>query len=286
MDYQNILTIILCGGEGTRLKEETEYRPKPMVEVGGKPILWHIMKNYEYHGFNKFILALGYKGNFIKDFFMRQETYISNFTLDTKSGETKIHNRKHEDDFRITFVDTGQKTLTGGRVARLKEYVDGDVFMVTYGDGLTNVDVGKLLEFHKAQGTVGTITGVNPVSRFGLVKVDDKGLVKGFEQKPKIHDFVSGGYMVFNRKFFDYLNDDDMIEHGFLRLVEENQLSLYPHDDFWFAVDSIRDLEEANRLWNEEGGPWAKWRQASEREAAGLAKETSGKEFLKKVHAE
>ncbi|MBI4975462.1 NTP transferase domain-containing protein [Candidatus Peregrinibacteria bacterium] len=280
-------TIILCGGQGTRLKEETEYRPKPMIEVGGKPILWHIMKNYDHHGFNRFILALGYKGNFIKDFFLSQQAYVTNFTLHTKTGKKSIHSSYNEDDFRITFVDTGQNTLTGGRVARLRDYIDTDLFMITYGDGLANVNVRKLLEFHLAQGTIGTITGVNPTSRFGLVNVDKNGIVQGFEQKPKLHDFVNGGYMVFNKEFFDYLNEDDMIEYGFLRLVEKGQLSLYPHSDFWFAVDTIRDVEEANKMWYEGGAPWADWKNkcSDGRNASGLLRETSGNEFLKNLNA-
>lgn len=256
-----IPTIILCGGLGTRLKEETEYRPKPMVEVGGKPLLWHIMKTYEHFGYNDFILALGYKGYYIKDFFTKQELYLCNFTMNTKTGEKQFHDRTHEDAFNITFVDTGQKTLTGERVLRLKKYINSDIFMVTYGDGLADVNIEELIKFHKQQGTIGTITGVNPASRFGLVSVDEKNVVTGFQQKPKIHDFINGGYMIFNKDFFDYLQAGDMIEEAFLRLVEKGQISLYPHKGFWFCVDTARDLEEAERLWKEEHKPWAVWRK-------------------------
>ena len=284
MNLQKIPTIILCGGQGTRLKEETEYRPKPMVEVGGKPLLWHIMKNYDHYGYNKFLLALGYKGNYIKDFFMSQETYLSDFTLQTRTGETAMHNRQHEDDFEITFVDTGQETLTGGRVVRLRDYIDSDLFMVTYGDGLSNVDIEALIKFHKEKGVVGTITGVSPSSKFGLVEVDNNNIVHGFQQKPKNHDYINGGFMVFDKRFFDYLHEDDMIEHGFLRLVEAGELALFPHEGFWFAVDTMRDLDEANRLWDEEGGPWANWCNVGQRQAAGLAQETSGEAFLKKIN--
>lgn len=281
-----IPTIILCGGIGTRLKEETEYRPKPMVQVGGKPLLWHIMKNYDSYEYKDFVLALGYKGDYIKQFFMNQSMHLSNFTIHTKSGEVSTHDRCMEDDFKITFVDTGDDTLTGERVLRLKNYIDGDIFMVTYGDGLSDVDVLELIKFHKSQGTIGTITGVNPNSRFGLVNINDAGIVTGFQQKPKLHDFVNGGYMVFNREFFDHLRPGDMIEYALARLVEKGQLSLYKHDGFWFAVDTIRDLEEANKLWDDEGGPWAKNWRGNESDCIGRSfnKETANEEFLKKIN--
>lgn len=258
----DVETIILCGGYGTRMKEETEYRPKPMVEVGGKPLLWHIMKIYRHFGHKNFVLALGYKGNYIKDFFARQELYTTNFTLDTSTGEKKFHDRLLEDDFKISFVDTGQDTLTGERVLRLKNYIKGDTFMVTYGDGLADIDIDALIAFHKKQGTIATITGVNPVSRFGLLNVNSSGVVTGFQQKPKLHDFVNGGFMVFDKKFFNYLKPGDTIEDAFLRLVDVGEISLYTHSKFWFCVDTMRDLEEANKLWNEES-PWALWKNVT-----------------------
>lgn len=259
----DIPVIVLCGGIGTRMKEETEYRPKPMVLVGGNPLLWHIMKGYNHYKYNRFILALGYKGGYIKDFFINQNTYVSNFTLETKSGKISINDRFAEDDFKITFVDTGDDTLTGERILKLKNYIDTDIFMVTYGDGLSNVNINELAEFHSNQNTIGTITGVNLTSRFGLVSTGEDNVISGFQQKPKLHEFVNGGFMIFNRKIFDYIKPGDMIEDVFERLVKAKQLSLYKHDGFWFAVDTIRDLEEANRLWREDGGPWAKdWRKA------------------------
>lgn len=260
--FKDIPTIVLCGGIGTRLKEETEYRPKPMVEVGGKPLLWHIMKIYHHYGYGEFILALGYKGSYIKDFFLKQDLYLSNFMIDTKTGHQTLINRSSvEDDFRITFVDTGQETLTGERVLRLKPYVRSDLFMCTYGDGLADIDVDDLVAFHKKQGTIGTITGVNPHSRFGLVSMDKNNIVSGFTQKPKLHDYVNGGFMVFDRRFFDYLEAGDLIEDGFLRLVKEKQLSMYTHERFWFCIDNVRDLEDANNLWKQ-GKPWAIWEEA------------------------
>jgi glucose-1-phosphate cytidylyltransferase len=255
---ETIQTIILCGGIGTRLKEETEFRPKPMVEIGGKPILWHIMKIYEHYGFNNFIFALGYKGNYIKDFFIQQDLYISNFTLNTRTGEKQLHDRSEEDDFRITFVDTGKETLTGERVLKLKNYITSDTFMVTYGDGVSDVNIEKLINFHKKQNTIATITGVNPSSRFGLININEQNLVTGFKQKPKLHDYVNGGFMIFKKEFFNYLKKGDMIEDAFLRLVQDKQISLFEHPGFWFCIDTIRDLEEANRLWNE-NKPWGIW---------------------------
>lgn len=258
MQHQNIPTIILCGGMGTRMKEETEFRPKPMVEVGGKPILWHIMKGYEHYGYNDFILALGYKGNEIKDFFAKQQLFISDFTINTKTGEKTFLDRNAEDDFKITFVDTGQSTLTGERVLKLKKYINNDYFMCTYGDGVADVNIEELVAFHKKQNTIGTLTGVNPNSRFGLMAINDKNIISSFKQKPKLHDFVNGGFMIFKKEFFDYLKEGDMIEDAFERLVNKNQISLFPHSGFWFAVDTIRDLEEANKLWDE-SKPWAIW---------------------------
>lgn len=278
--------VILCGGLGTRMKEETEYRPKPMVEVAGKPLLWHIMKIYNHFGYNRFILALGYKGNYIKDFFIKQNVYISNFTFDTATGETDIHSHNNEDNFKITFVDTGNNTLTGERILKLRDYINSEDFMVTYGDGLANINIPELLKYHKNKKTIGTITGVNPSSRFGLVNINEGGFVTGFEQKPKLHDFVNGGFMIFNKSIFNYLQPGDMIEHAFLRLVKEKQLSLYPHKDFWFCIDTIRDLEEANRLWNEEDAPWAIWEKelTSNKEEKIFSRETTGQEFLSKIH--
>lgn len=268
MEYKDIQTIILCGGMGTRLKEETEYRPKPMVEVGGKPVLWHIMKIYEHFGYNQFALALGYKGSFIKDFFLQQDLYLSNFTIDTKTGEQTLLDRNdHEDNFKITFVDTGQNSLTGERVLRLKPYITGDMFMCTYGDGVGNIDIEALIDFHKKQGTIATITGVSPISRFGLIDVNEKGIITSFKQKPKIAESINGGFMIFNKEFFDFLEPGDMIEDGFMRLLNKNQISLYRHEGFWFCIDTIRDLEQANKYWKE-AKPWAVWRDDCRPQAA------------------
>jgi len=255
--------IILCGGQGTRLKEETEFKPKPMVLVGGKPIIWHIMKIYSYYGFNEFILALGYKAEYIKDFFLNQKAFTSDFTLETKTHKTKFYleSRNEIDDFKITFVDTGLETLPGERILRCKKYIpeNDKYFMVTYGDGVTDLNIKKLFEFHKKQKTIGTITGVHPRSKFGLVKIDNDNLVKSFVEKPVLSDWVNGGYMVFDKRVFNYLREGETEHPALVRLAKENQLSLYKHNGFWMAVDTYKELEDLNKIWVEKH-PWKIWK--------------------------
>lgn len=256
--------IILCGGEGTRLKEETEFKPKPMVLVGGKPILWHIMKIYAHYGFNEFILALGYKADYIKDFFLNQKAFTADFTINTKNYRTKyyLENSHNHDNFKITFVDTGLKTEIGERILRCQKYVpkSDKYFMVTYGDGVTDLNIKKLLAFHKKQKTIGTITGVHPRSKFGLVKTDRNNLVTRFIEKPVLADWVSGGYMVFNRKFFKYLRPGEMEHPALKRLAKERQLSLYNHNGFWMAIDTYKELKDLNKIWNLKNPPWKVWK--------------------------
>ena len=231
-------TIILCGGVGTRMMEETEFKPKPMVLVGGKPILWHIMKIYAHYGFNEFVLALGYKGEMIRD------------------GIGKYMGKG--DDFKIIFAETGQESLTGERVLRAREHITEDEFMVTYGDGVSTIDINSLTEFHRKQGTIGTITGVHPHSKFGIIHVDEKsGLVKSFAQKPVMTDYINGGFMVFNKNVFDYL-DNGPIENVFDKLAPQNQLSVYVHEGLWRAVDTFKELQELNEFWKK-SRPWAIW---------------------------
>jgi glucose-1-phosphate cytidylyltransferase len=246
--------IILCGGMGYRLKEETEFKPKPMVLVGSKPILWHIMKIYSHYGFNEFIIALGYKGDYVKDYFLNQKYFQHDFTLSTKSGSTKIYNHKTNnksvDNFNITFVDTGLDTLPGERILRVKKYIPrNESFMVTYGDGVANIDIKKLVDFHKKQKTIGTITGVYPRSKYGLVRSDNHNKVTSFIEKPVLHDWVNGGFMVFNYKFFNYLRAKELEHPALQRLVEKKQLSLYVHKDYWQCMDTYADVETLNTLW-------------------------------------
>jgi|SRR5581483_4432616 len=256
-------TIILCGGFGTRLKEETEFKPKPMVYVGNKPIIWHIMKTYASYGFNEFILALGYKADYIKEFFLNQKAFTSDFTLETKRHTAKyfLKNRTEVDNFKITFVDTGLETLPGERIYKCKDYIpkEDKLFMVTYGDAVTNLNMKTLLQFHKRQKTLATITGVHPRSKYGLIKADGNNLVKVFKEKPVLSDWINGGYMVFNKKVFQYLKSETSEITLLADLAKKKQVSLFKHDDFWFAVDTYKELEDLNAIWNNSNPPWKVW---------------------------
>lgn len=256
-------TIILCGGTGTRLKDETEYKPKPMVYVGGKPILWHIMKIYAYHGFNEFILALGYKADYIKDFFLNQKAFTSDFTLNTKNHKTKFYldNRTEVDNFRITFVDTGLPTMPGERILRCGSYIPkrDKYFMVTYGDGVANLDISNLVRFHKKQKTIGTICGIHPRFKYGVVTIGKDNVVLDFKEKPVFSDWANGGFMVFDTRFFDYLKPGETEHPALHRLSKEKELSLYRHNGFWFCVDTNKELDELNKLWNSGHAPWKVW---------------------------
>lgn len=233
------------------MSEETEYRPKPMVEVGGKPILWHIMKLYHHYGHNDFVLALGYKGDMIR-------TQFSYRRLPHHGAMRQIDEADGIDDVKITCVDTGEESLTGERLRRVRSYLTDDEFMLTYGDGVGDININALIAFHRAQGTIGTITGSHPFSKWGLVKQDERtGLVTSFEEKPRLSDYVNSGFMVFNKKVFDYL-DDRPIEETLIRLAKDNQLSLYPHNGFWKAMDTINERNEMNDIWGK-NRPWAIW---------------------------
>ena len=261
MANQTIKTIILCGGMGTRLKEETEFKPKPMVEIGGKPILWHIMKIYNHYGYKDFILALGYKSSFIKDYFLRQKYYTHDFLL--KPAEGKItsffDNGVEKDNFNIIFAETGLETPHGERVLKLKNHIQEDMFMATYGDGLADIDINKLIEFHKSHGKIGTITGIHPISRWGLIKTDSSNIITGFAQKPQLYDYANGGFMIFNKEFFNFLKPGDMIEDALDRLIPQKQLALYKHESFWYGMDTYRDFLFLNELW-EKDPKWKIWK--------------------------
>lgn len=256
--------IILCGGVGTRLKEETEFKPKPMVYIGNKPIVWHIMKIYASYGYNEFILALGYKADYIKDFFLNQKAFTSDFTLDTRSHKSKFYleDRNEVDNFKITFVDTGIETLPGERILRCQKYIPikEKHFMVTYGDGVADIDIDALVKFHKKQKTIGTITGVHPRSKYGLVKVNKNNLVAHFTEKPVLNDWINGGFMIFDKRAFDYVKPGEM-EHNLLqRLASKNQLSIYYHDNFWFCMDTYKEVEDLNKMWKEGKAAWKIWK--------------------------
>lgn len=256
-------TVILSGGLGYRLKEETEFKPKPMVLVGGKPILWHIMKIYAHCGFNEFIIALGYKGDYIKQYFLNQKYYSQNFTINTRSGFTKVYRDNATsivDDFKITFVDTGLDSLPGERILRLKNYIpEGEDFMVTYGDGVADINIKDLVQFHKKQKTIGTITGVHPRSKYGLLRIKKEGIARKFVEKPVLNDWVNGGFMVFKKEIFTYLREKEMEHEALKRLIKKKQLSIYIHEGFWHSMDTYPDVDNLNKLWKEDP-KWKIWK--------------------------
>ncbi len=257
--------VILCGGQGTRLREETEYRPKPLVDVGGRPILWHIMKLYAYFGLRDFVLCLGYRGNMIKEYFLNYEAMNNDFTiaLGQKSHIT-YHDEHEEQDFFVTLADTGTDSMTGARVKRVERYIDDDTFMVTYGDGVSDVNIQKLLEFHYSHKRLATITTVRHMSRYGILELNPDGQVVNFAEKPQMNDWSSAGFCVFNRRVFDYLSTapDCMLEREPLeRLAHEGELVAYRHEGFFYSMDTYREYLQLNELWSSGQAPWAVWSQ-------------------------
>lgn len=254
----------MCGGIGYRLREETEFKPKPMVYVGDKPIVWHIMKLYSHYGFNEFVLALGYKADYIKEYFLNQKAFSSDFTLHTSTYKTTYHavSRTNNDNFTITFVDTGLDTQIGERLLLCKAYIpeSDSHFMMTYGDGVSNINISELVRFAKKQQTIATITGIHPRSRYGAVVPGKNNLVAKFTEKPVMNDWVNGGFMVLRRNFFDYLNSGENEHPAFVRLAGEKQLSLYQHEGFWYSIDTYKELEEINAMWKKGMVPWKVWK--------------------------
>ena len=254
--------VILCGGQGTRLREETEYRPKPLVEIGGRPILWHIMKSYAHYGFNDFVLCLGYRGNMIKEYFLNYEAMNNDFTICLgQQSQLEFKDTHAEQRFRVTLADTGQETMTGGRIKRVQKYVNGDSFLVTYGDGVADLDVAKLLAFHKTHGKIATVTTVRPQSRFGIVETANDGTVLAFNEKPKLDGWASAGFLVFERRLFDYIEGDGCVleREPLERLAAEGQLMAYRHDGFFYAMDTYREYLYLNELWQSGNAPWRAW---------------------------
>lgn len=255
--------VILCGGIGTRLREETEFRPKPLVEIGGRPILWHIMKLFAHHGFRDFVLCLGYRGNMIKEYFLNYEAMNNDFTICLgRQQRVNYHDEHREQDFHVTLAETGLETATGGRVKKIEKYVgDDDTFMVTYGDGVADVDVRALVDFHQSHGKLATVTMIRPYSRFGVVDVGDHGEVKSFAEKPQLMDWASAGFFVFNRRIFDLLPDDaSVLEREPLeQLAREGELMAYRHEGFFFAMDTYREYSYLNDLWAGGQAPWKVW---------------------------
>lgn len=253
--------VILAGGLGTRLAEETELRPKPMVEIGGKPILWHILRHYHHHGFNEFCIALGYKGEVIKRFFLDYHAIGGSMSVDVATGRVKAIDNPSE-DFRVDLIETGYETNTGGRVKRLAPFLRGAPFMLTYGDGVSNVDLGALLRFHKQQGRLATVTAVRPPARFGGILFDGD-LVRAFTEKPQAGEgWINGGFMVFEPGALDYLQGDpsNLEVDGLERLAADGQLAAFRHDGFWQCMDTLRDKRLLEGLWQRSEAPWKVWR--------------------------
>jgi glucose-1-phosphate cytidylyltransferase len=263
---EEIPVVILAGGLGTRLREATESVPKPLVEIGEKPIVWHIMKLYGHYGLRRFVLCLGYKSYQFKDYFLRYREHLSDVTVEIGNGHrTTFHNQPAEENWEVTMAETGLLTGTGGRLHRVGPYLEADVFMLTYGDGIGAVDVGALLDFHRSHGKIGTVTGVHPSGRYGEMRTEGE-VVAEFDEKPTHSEgFVSGGFFVFQREFLDYLDPEDpagFFEKGPLqRLAREGELAMFPHEGFWMGMDTFREYTELNKLWAQGQAPWRVWEE-------------------------
>lgn len=248
----NLKVVILCGGYGMRMKEITEYIPKPLAVVGGRPILWQIMKIYSRYGFNDFILPLGYKGEKIKEYFMNYDWLQNDFILDFSGNENKVYLLKKPEKWKITFVDTGVDTMTGGRIKRIQPFIDEDTFFMTYGDGLCDVDLAKLLKYHQEMGVTATLTGIEKKSQYGILKAQN-GYVTSFGEKTEIEGLINGGYFVLNKSIFEYLKDDGCVfeKEPLTMLTSERKLAVYEHKGFWKAVDTSKDLQDVDSEWED-----------------------------------
>ena len=254
--------MILAGGFGTRLSEETDVRPKPMVEIGGRPMLWHIMHLYAQHGINDFVICAGYKAEYIKRFFLDYASSLSDFTVDLANHDVQIH-RQRAENWKVTVLDTGVNTMTGGRIKRAIEYVKPDEpFCLTYGDGLSNIDIRASIEFHRSHGKLATVTAVTPPGRFGVLDVDNDGSVKGFREKVASDQYrINGGFFVLSPKVVDYITGDATVweKEPLMRLAESGQLMAYEHKGFWQPMDTLRDKQLLEQLWDGGQAPWKTW---------------------------
>lgn len=255
--------VILAGGLGTRITEESHLKPKPMIEIGGMPILWHIMKSYSAHGFNEFVICCGYKQNVIKDFFNEYFIHNSDVTFDFTNGNErmKVH-RNFTEQWKVTVVDTGLNTMTGGRIKRIKQYVGDEPFMLTYGDGVCDIDINALLDFHKSHGKLATMTVVNAGQRFGVIKMDDKGNITSFREKKNVDGVpINGGYMVLDPKVIDYIEGDSTVfeQKPLEDLVADGELMAFRHNGFWQCMDTLRDKQNLEAIWASGEAPWKKW---------------------------
>ncbi|PAF44659.1 glucose-1-phosphate cytidylyltransferase [Helicobacter sp. 11S02629-2] len=255
--------VILAGGLGTRLAEETRLVPKPMVEIGGKPILWHIMKYYAYYGFDDFIILTGYKSHIIKDYFINYYTRYSDITVDMDINSVKLHQSRHE-PWKVTMLYTGEETMTGSRIKKAQHYIGDETFMLTYGDGLSDIDLNTLLDRHKKTGKFLTLSAVQPSGKFGALDIDKDGLVHTFKEKPQGDgQWINGGFMVCESQVFDYIDDgrDDVIfeQEPLMNLAKDKMLNSYKHNGFWYAMDTLKGKNDLNGFWKTSKAPWAKW---------------------------
>ena len=253
--------LILAGGFGTRLSEETDIRPKPMAEIGGKPILWHIMKLYSHYGFNDFVILLGYKGYYIKEYFANYFLHQSDVTLDLAENKMEVHNNTSE-PWKVTLLDTGLSTLTGGRILRARSFINNEPFLLTYGDGLADINLNKLLEFHKSHGKAITMTAVQPEGRFGALETDASHKVLSFMEKPRGDGtWINGGFFVCEPRVLDYIQDDSTIfeREPLEKLANDHQLYTYQHKSFWKCMDTLSDKKQLNEMWNQGDARWKIW---------------------------
>jgi len=252
--------VILAGGLGTRLSEETELKPKPMVEIGGRPILWHIMKIYSHFGFNDFIVLTGYKSHLIKEYFLDYYARYSDLTIDMQSQSVEMHKTRTE-PWTVTMLYTGADTQTGGRLFKAKSYLEKEPFMLTYGDGVGNIDIAKLLAFHKANDKIVTVTAVQPKGRYGVLTMDKDGSVESFQEKPSDSAWISGGFFVMQPQIFEYLKNDDklILEHQLDKVAKNGKLQAYKHSGFWQPMDTLKDKISLTNMWMTGHAPWAMW---------------------------
>jgi glucose-1-phosphate cytidylyltransferase len=259
----NLQVVILCGGQGTRIRAVAEDKPKPMVDVGGKPILWHIMKNYSAYGINKFVLALGHQGEKIVDFFSDYHRHTSNHTIHLNGSKAiDFHDEdKDLDDWEVTLVHTGVDTMTGGRIKKCLPYIKEDLFLATYGDGVSDVDINQLIAFHKKTNPIATLTGVHLPTTFGIVDADEKGQIQTFREKPTLGGYINGGFFVFNKAIGEFIDDENTIleEKPFRALIRKNQLQMFTHDGFWQCMDHYKDYSTLNKIWDSGKAPWHIW---------------------------
>jgi glucose-1-phosphate cytidylyltransferase len=250
--------VLLAGGLGTRIREETEFKPKPMVEIGGRPVLWHIMKHLSSYGINRFVVCVGYKGDYIRDYFQNYRARNNDFTVSLgATDELEFHSDHEESNWRVTVAETGALTNTGGRVLAVKKYLEGEDFLCTYGDGLADIDISNLRKFQAEKNKIATVTAVRPLSRFGIMDLDSQDSVTNFREKPQAEGWINGGFFIFKPQVFDYLSPNIVLENEPLQiLASQNQLAAYKHEGFWQPMDTFRESKLLNELWDSGKAPW------------------------------